>query len=92
MAIVLLCEVELGEAHSTGWGVALPPTITRLGSCASVYHEGQTKHHLWQDAEYVHPDLKGILIPNVGRGWVTGSGSLQHDEYVIFDPAQIRQR
>ncbi|CAG8899970.1 unnamed protein product [Penicillium egyptiacum] len=76
-ALMLLCEVELGKS-----------------SALSVHHVGGTVHKNWRGAGYIHPDFKGSRVPNVRAGTMTADGSpgFYHSEYVVKDPAQIRQR
>ncbi|KAJ5262987.1 hypothetical protein N7524_008292 [Penicillium chrysogenum] len=75
-ALILLCEVELGKS-----------------SALSVHHVGGTVHTKWRDAEYIHADFKGFRVPDVRVGTTTGTGSgFYHSEYVVKNPAQIRQR
>jgi poly [ADP-ribose] polymerase len=75
--LILLCEVELGKS-----------------SALSVHRVGGTVHTKWRDAEYIHPDFKGFWVPDVRVGTTTaGSRSgFYHCEYVVKNPAQIRQR
>ncbi|CAI7604453.1 unnamed protein product [Penicillium glandicola] len=78
-ALMLLCEVELGTSSA---GI-------------SAHHVGGTVHKKWRDAGYIHPDFKGSQVPDVHAGIVTAddpSSGLYHSEYVIQNPAQIRQR
>lgn len=62
-------------------------------SCA-VFAQGQTSHKSWRDAGLVNPELKGILMPDVREGKCLQytATKLGHDEYVVYDPAQVRQR
>ncbi|CAG8259299.1 unnamed protein product [Penicillium nalgiovense] len=76
-ALILLCEVELGKS-----------------SALSVHHAGSTVHMRWRDAEYIHPDFKGFRVPDVRVGTTTAGirSNFYHCEYVVENPAQIRQR
>ncbi|CAG8027222.1 unnamed protein product [Penicillium nalgiovense] len=76
-ALILLCEVELGKS-----------------SALSVHHAGSTVHMKWRDAEYIHPDFKGFRVPDVRVGTTTAGirSNFYHCEYVVENPAQIRQR
>ena len=82
-AFVLLCEVELGR--QSAWkshGVGVEQT------CDSYIVKGQT-HKVWHDAGCVHPDLKGVKIPDVSSNQIPQRPA---KEYVILNRAQIRQR
>lgn len=76
-ALMLLCEVELGTT-----------------SAISVHYTGSTVHKAWRDAGYIHSDFKGSWVPDVHAGTTTASDSdgFNHSEYVVQNPAQIRQR
>ncbi|KAJ5381709.1 uncharacterized protein N7496_004137 [Penicillium cataractarum] len=81
-AFMLLSEVELGQTS--------PYTIgyTSAGKVNSYFIDGQS-HAKWCDAGCVHPDLKGVQIPDMNSN---------HDyqrpgkEYITVNPAQVRQR
>lgn len=81
---MLLCEVELGSSGGA-W-------LNIRGPANSYIHDGLT-HQTWCDAASVHSNLRGVKIPQVIPGRTRQS---QHEvfckEYVIMDPAQIRQR
>ncbi|KAJ6185653.1 hypothetical protein N7519_006954 [Penicillium mononematosum] len=59
-----------------------------------IHHGGGTVHKKWRDAEYIHPDFKGFRVPDVRVGTTTAGGrsGFYHSEYVVENPAQIRQR
>ncbi|KAJ5099822.1 hypothetical protein N7532_006823 [Penicillium argentinense] len=84
--LLLLCEVELGKG--------LTPNTVR-GSIAYL-SPGSTDYNRWCDAGKVHPDLKGILMPDVSGGHSSATRSAYttggHKEWVVSDPAQVRQR
>ncbi|KAF3396363.1 Poly [ADP-ribose] polymerase 1 [Penicillium rolfsii] len=75
-AFMLLCEVEFGRV-SGQWGAG-----------DSFIHDGLS-HTTWSDAASVHPDLKGVIIPDVHPKDNTNAFT---KEYVVMNPAQIRQR
>lgn len=94
-ALVLLCEVEVGHtmlSYSQAYYNA-GKSIKESGSCA-VFAQGVTTHNQWCDAKCVHPDLKGIWMPDLSAGKTDkyASTALGHNEYVVYDPAQVRQR
>ncbi|KAJ5586378.1 hypothetical protein N7450_006165 [Penicillium hetheringtonii] len=69
---------------------------------------GQTDYNKWCDAKSIHPDLAGIQIPDVSAKRSTSTRTiasediygdfycalnrLPHNEWVVYDPAQVRQR
>ena len=92
MALMLLCEVQLGRLGSCSLGRPDILEFMRQSCCTSICHDGKTKHKKWCDASCIHPDLKGIKVPDVSQGHAKGGGNLHYNEYVIFNAAQIRQR
>ncbi|KAJ5573618.1 uncharacterized protein N7459_008045 [Penicillium hispanicum] len=94
MALMLLCEVELGRTVLSEYGNAAAMEKVQHGKGLSLYVEGRTRHSKWCDAEHIRSDLRGIAMPDVDHGrHVNGTGkSLNHNEYVVFDSAQVRQR
>lgn len=93
-ALLLLCEVEVGHTMTTYTQAAYNAgsAIKMSNSCA-VMGEGSITHRQWRDAGCVHPDLQGILMPDVDAGIIKGgSACLINNEYVVYDPAQVRQR
>lgn len=97
VALMLLCEVELGknsweDQHSqyfNGFRTSLNGT-----ECISVLCQGRNQFIKWTDARCIHEDLTGVLLPDIegGRKRIDGIASLHHNEYIVFNPAQIRQR
>ncbi|KAJ5795055.1 Peptidase S10 serine carboxypeptidase [Penicillium paradoxum] len=82
-ALMLLCEVELGMESAPK-----ESSIARR-------HIGNTIHNKWRDAGYIHPDLEGMLVPDVHAGTTTNTSSrsgLYHSEYIAHNPAQVYQR
>ncbi len=81
---MLLCEAELGSSGGA-W-------LNAQGPANSYIRKGLT-HQTWYDAASIHPNLRGVKIPQAIPG---RTSQPQHvvscQEYVIMDPAQIRQR
>ena len=80
---MLLCEAELGSSGGVWLNVR--------GPANSYIHDGLT-HQTWCDAASVHSNLRGVKIPQVIPGRTSQSQHVVCKEYVIMDPAQIRQR
>lgn len=78
---MLLCEVEFGR-EGGNWNGS-------KGNANSYIYDGLS-HKTWCDAVSVHPNLKGVKIPKVCLEGKVGYQFTK--EYVIMDPAQIRQR
>ncbi|KAJ5573617.1 uncharacterized protein N7459_008044 [Penicillium hispanicum] len=106
MALMLLCEVELGKnlfscpaMDCSAMICPLHATIVlqdqREGLLASFY-PGSDSHRKWRSACCVHPDLDGVKIPDIEHGVSThahyGQYLYTQAEYVIREPAQIRHR
>jgi poly [ADP-ribose] polymerase len=80
---MFLCDVELGrQGRKLGYN-------GQSSNADSYIHDGLS-HKSWSDAAFVHPDLKGVQIPNVPRPSVAVNHFTK--EYIIMNPAQIRQR
>ncbi|KAL4980733.1 poly polymerase catalytic domain-containing protein [Aspergillus desertorum] len=95
-ALLLLGDVELGDPiyelyesdHDAGENAKKEGKISTLG-------KGRTIPAGWKDAGCIHPDLKGIQVPDADSGTVdreTSQGYLQYNEYIVYDAAQIRLR
>lgn len=97
MGLLLLCEVEVGRRmlNMAGANRNAGSLVRAEGSrsCA-VFAQGQTSHKEWCDASLVNPELRGVLMPNVREGQCPQytATKLRHDEYVVYDPAQVRLR
>lgn len=95
MGLLLLCDVELGSPmlelydgdYMAGENAKKEGKIATLG-------QGRSIPSAWKDAEYLHPSLKGVKMPDVGAGSkeATNQAWLQYNEYIVYDIAQIRQR
>lgn len=82
---MLLCEVELGSSDGVSLNVQGPENLM-----ISYIIKGLT-HKTWRDAASVHSNLRGVKIPKVIPGR-TRQDVVSCKEYVIMDPAQVRQR
>jgi poly [ADP-ribose] polymerase len=78
--LMLLCEVELGNETTN------TPLAWR--------YIGRTVHSKWRDAEYIHPDFKGVLVPDVNAETTLGEykSNFYNSEYVALNPSQVIQR
>lgn len=88
---MVLCEVEVGkkqEAYRHGNFVDMK-SLHKRGHVAS-FLAGSPLYNKWCDAGKVHPDLAGINMPDTeGK---EHCGVTTYSEWVVYDPAQIRQR
>lgn len=93
MGLLLLCDVELGNPmfeqfqanFNAGTDAKAQGKIATLG-------KGRTIPAGWKDAGCLHPALSGVQMPDVSKSTMCGNGSLQYNEYIVYDVAQIRQR
>jgi poly [ADP-ribose] polymerase len=95
IGLLMLCDVELGNPMQelTGANYNAGDDAKAKG-CLATLGLGMTVPAGWKDASAVHPNLKGVLMPDpsVGTG-ATGKGAgLAYNEYIVYDVAQIRQR
>lgn len=92
-ALMLLCEVELGKSHSPTLDPGYLPQRLWSGSRhISAFIPGNTSFTRWKDAKHIHQDFEGVLVPDMACSRQNVTASLRHNEYVVFDPTQIRQR
>ncbi|KAL5000285.1 poly polymerase catalytic domain-containing protein [Aspergillus recurvatus] len=95
-ALLLLGDIELGDPiyelynsdYNAGENAKKEGKIATLG-------KGRTIPAGWKDAGCIHPDLKGIHVPDADSGTAsheTHQGYLQYNEYIVYDVAQIRLR
>lgn len=94
-ALLLLCEAELGKPmrELTSSDCDGAENAKHEGAW-STWGKGGTAPLKWQDAECVHPSLKGVQMPSstVPPGLTGLSSSLLYNEYICYDVAQIRLR
>ncbi|KAJ5177011.1 uncharacterized protein N7482_002888 [Penicillium canariense] len=91
---MLLCEVDVGRdpVHYDSSDTNAETTLRRQGKVGLIAR-GRSGHMKWMDAEAVHRDLRGVSMPDVSAGGKTLLvHALAYNEYVVYDPAQIRQR
>ncbi|KAJ5743016.1 hypothetical protein N7533_010118 [Penicillium manginii] len=101
---MLLCEVEVGKKPQV-CDVAPPGVIKAMHKQGHISYlaAGKTDYNKWCDAEAVHPSLAGVQMPDTPSGrsnskidpksvLTFSSGRWNHNEWVVYDPAQIRQR
>ncbi|KAJ5182696.1 hypothetical protein N7492_000312 [Penicillium capsulatum] len=91
-ALMLLCEVELGKKNLPYGNVLLGKSGIRVAGALSEFVGGRGRFEEWKDAKCIHRDLKGILVPKMAGASQHTSGTLNHNEYIVYDPAQVRQR
>jgi poly [ADP-ribose] polymerase len=93
--ILLLCEVELGDPmlelqysdYNAGDVAKSQGKLSTLGMGATAPQE-------WKDAGCVHPDLKGVKMPDMSKdpGPSGKGGTLMYNEYIAYNTAQIRMK
>ncbi|KAF3939329.1 hypothetical protein ABW19_dt0203389 [Dactylella cylindrospora] len=96
MGLMLLCEAQLGdpmlELTNADYNAA---DRAKKQGCLSTFGMGRTAPKGWMDAGAVHPDLKGVQMPDPTRppGDSNVSGAyLQYNEYICYSTAQIKLR
>lgn len=94
-ALLLLCEAELGKpmrelrnSDSNGAENA------KKAGAWSTWGKGGTAPLVWEDAEKVHPSLKGVKMPSTSTppGQTNYDAFLAYNEFICYDVAQIRLR
>ncbi|KAI1436353.1 poly polymerase catalytic domain-containing protein [Xylaria sp. CBS 124048] len=95
-ALLLLCEAELGDPiQALLDGQYDAAETARKAGMLSTWGQGRVGPSQWKDAECVHPDLKGVRMPDtsvkpgptdIGDAW------LQYNEYICYDVSQVRLR
>lgn len=102
---MLICEVEVGKTPQP-CNVAPLGDIKSMHKQGHISYlaAGSTDYKKWCDAGAVHPSLAGVQMPDTPSGRskstidpksmlnLAGCGSHTHNEWVVYDPAQIRQR
>ncbi|KAL1956257.1 hypothetical protein VTO42DRAFT_7517 [Malbranchea cinnamomea] len=94
LGLLMLCDVELGDPmlelknaeYDAGKHAKEEGKLATLGM-------GQKVPSGWKDAGCVHPDLKGVLMPDTSTPPKDSSVDglyLQYNEYIVYDVAQIR--
>jgi poly [ADP-ribose] polymerase len=94
LGLLMLCDVEVGDPmleltdaeYNAGEHAKKEGKLATLG-------RGRTTPAAWRDAGCVHPDLRGVLMPDTSSPpeETTDSGVyLQYNEYIVYDVAQIR--
>ncbi|KAI0151980.1 PARP-domain-containing protein [Hypoxylon sp. NC0597] len=95
-ALILLCEVELGNPVQglTNASYTAAEDARTLG-LSSTWGQGMTAPCQWKDAKCIHPSLKGVQIPDTsvkpGPTNLYGA-SLLYNEYIVYDVSQVRLR
>ncbi|KAL1968943.1 hypothetical protein VTN77DRAFT_777 [Rasamsonia byssochlamydoides] len=95
IGLLLLCDVELGDPMlELEHGNYNAGDDAKAKGCLATLGLGATAPQRWKDASCVHPNLKGVLMPDtsVPPGPSGKGASLLYNEYIVYDVAQIRQR
>jgi poly [ADP-ribose] polymerase len=90
--LLLLSEVALGPLYEVYGGDYYARENARKRGKLSTLGKGQVIHSEWKDARSVHPDLKGVGMPNGAAGYNVAQASLMYNEYIVYDVSQIRLR
>ncbi|KAJ5994981.1 poly polymerase catalytic domain-containing protein [Penicillium waksmanii] len=102
---MLICEVEVGKKPQP-CNVAPLGDIKAMHNQGhiSYFAAGKTDFNKWCDAGAVNSSLAGVQMPDTPSGRskskidpksmlvTAGYGHHRHNEWVVYDPAQIRQR
>lgn len=96
MGLLMLCDVELGNPmlEETNGNFNAAQDAKKQGKLATL-GRGSTAPRVWKDAGCVHPDLKGVKMPDLKTSPDTSRdvhSSLLYNEYIAYDVAQIRQK
>ncbi|KAF3396362.1 hypothetical protein F1880_006806 [Penicillium rolfsii] len=94
MALMLLCEVEIGHDPliRDNCDCSAVSTLHAEGKIAVMAH-GRSNHTGWKNAKIIHRRLDGIYMPDVKLPREhRPSKTLAYNEYVVYNPAQIQQR
>lgn len=97
--LLLLCEAQLGdpmyELQHSDYNAA---RHSKDKGAFATKGCGRTAPLAWEDAGVVNPQLKGVQMPKVSgmenniTGDVGNGGSLQYNEYIVYDVAQVKIR
>lgn len=96
-ALLLLCEAELGRPSLklTNADYTAGERAKEQG-CISTWGVGKTAPQVWKDASCIHPNLKGVMMPDVQSlppdATKEPNAYLLYNEYIVYDVAQIRLR
>ncbi|KAJ5999867.1 hypothetical protein N7481_000276 [Penicillium waksmanii] len=94
MGLLLLCDAELGEPmhelyHSDYQAGERAKEVGKIATLG----QGRTIPGGWKDAGSFNKELGGVQIPDVSCALGNDvKASLQYNEYIVYDVAQIRQR
>lgn len=92
--LLLLCDAELGEPmhelyHSDYEAGERAKEVGKIATLG----QGRTIPGGWKDAGSFNKELGGVQIPDVSCPQANDNkASLQYNEYIVYDVAQIRQR
>ncbi|KAI9793662.1 MAG: hypothetical protein M1816_007557 [Peltula sp. TS41687] len=97
VGLLLLCEAELGKPMLELYQ-SNPRAATDASSQGMIATMGKgiTVPKNWKDASCVHPDLKGVQMPDVIKSFPGKSHDprawLQYNEYITYDVSHVRLR
>ncbi|KAK2766048.1 hypothetical protein FQN54_007563 [Arachnomyces sp. PD_36] len=91
--LLLLCDVEVGDPmlELTNADYHAGDNAKKQGKLATL-GRGSTAPPKWKDAGCVHPDLKGVHMPDMtaAPGPSAKGAGLLYNEYIVYNVAQIR--
>ncbi|KAI4216780.1 MAG: hypothetical protein LQ351_000729 [Letrouitia transgressa] len=96
--LLMLCEAELGKPmYEIPTGNPNAQDEAKKLGAISTLGVGKTSPQGWTDGASIHKDLKGVMLPDVGKGIgpnkaANANGYLQFNEYIAYDVAQLRIR
>ncbi|KAL9032861.1 MAG: hypothetical protein Q9214_007780 [Letrouitia sp. 1 TL-2023] len=96
--LLMLCEAELGKPmYEIPTGDPNAEDEARKHGAISTLGVGRTSPQGWTDGASIHSGLKGVMLPDVGKGIgpnkaANANGYLQFNEYIAYDVAQLRIR
>ncbi|KAJ9139352.1 hypothetical protein NKR23_g7915 [Pleurostoma richardsiae] len=96
-ALLLLCEAELGSPVQELLNAQYDAGATaRAQNLWSTWGKGRTGPKAWKDASCVHPSLRGVMMPDIAKAKPGDTNclgaTLQYNEYICYDVAQVRLR
>ena len=95
VGLLMLCETVLGNPmYEIPSGNSNAEQEAKKHNCVSTLGVGRQVPHGWKDAECVHENLKGVLMPDgaPGDNKKHQGGFLQYNEYIVYNVSQLRLR
>ncbi|KAL9100509.1 MAG: hypothetical protein Q9163_004132 [Psora crenata] len=96
--LLLLIEAELGKPmYEIPTGNSGAEEEAKKRGCYSTLGVGRTAPQGWTDGGFIHDNLEGVQLPDVGKGFgdnkaADANGYLQYNEYIAYAVEQLRLR